>query len=703
MMDESLLKSNFIGRDGFRWWIGQIPPNTVMDKQINGGGWGIRYKVRIMGYHPANEQELSNDDLPYAQVLIPPTAGTGGGNRHSSVLLTPGDIVFGFFLDGDNAQIPVIMGAFARTAGVPEPEYSQPFVPFTGHTNRVKKPPKSTLPQGQAGDQNAEAQKSPIHVSPSQAVGIGTNEVSYSSVIGDALYPANSSPASTINKINTEVNNLINFAQNISAIASDSGSYANKVINFEISRVTTKVQDITTGLVNGAINGLYKDLAPLINQGLKLLYEQVYNLVLAATQNPILAHQAGVAAQQAMVGPVIDLQQQIPSLANTIIGSLGGLINSILTSTVGNMNNFTTCAGDQFTGVLTNSIIGQVSRGLSSQIGAIGQITQFFGGFSIDNQMRNNSQILGGFGQIVNKGQSPTNFNSSVNEWVIGRGPKSSKLPNFSDILKTANNAYALANTIKTPQVSETQALTQTFTNFAKSSASPKNTECYTGKPVACNAPVINLFGSDGSGAAAIPILGNIVGTGRNRTGSIIGVKVANRGSGYDFPPFVEIVDNCNQGYGAVARAVLDDNGQLDYIYIVSEGENYPVGELEPYYITGVNIVNPGQDYVNGDIVIDNFGNTYSAQVLNGEIVKVDPLNIVSVTDLPILTIVSDEGSGAILSPIFENLTNEEVLQKQLEKPIDRKVQVADEEKVPGRKVIQTQGEIKQVIDCIET
>ena len=26
MIDDSILKSNFIGRDGFRWWIGQIPP-----------------------------------------------------------------------------------------------------------------------------------------------------------------------------------------------------------------------------------------------------------------------------------------------------------------------------------------------------------------------------------------------------------------------------------------------------------------------------------------------------------------------------------------------------------------------------------------------------------------------------------------------------------------------------------------------------
>jgi len=38
MIEESLLKSNFIGRDGFRWWIGQVAPVTVQDKQANKEG-----------------------------------------------------------------------------------------------------------------------------------------------------------------------------------------------------------------------------------------------------------------------------------------------------------------------------------------------------------------------------------------------------------------------------------------------------------------------------------------------------------------------------------------------------------------------------------------------------------------------------------------------------------------------------------------
>ena len=56
MIDEALLKSNFVGKDGFRWWVGQVAPSTVQGEQLapkdGVKSWGNRLKVRIMGYHP---------------------------------------------------------------------------------------------------------------------------------------------------------------------------------------------------------------------------------------------------------------------------------------------------------------------------------------------------------------------------------------------------------------------------------------------------------------------------------------------------------------------------------------------------------------------------------------------------------------------------------------------------------------------------
>ena len=47
MLDQSLLQSHFIGRDGFRWWIGQIPEIKHWIQNASNNGWGQRYKVRI--------------------------------------------------------------------------------------------------------------------------------------------------------------------------------------------------------------------------------------------------------------------------------------------------------------------------------------------------------------------------------------------------------------------------------------------------------------------------------------------------------------------------------------------------------------------------------------------------------------------------------------------------------------------------------
>ena len=69
MIENSLMQSNFLGRDGFKWWVGQVAPEEAQGKQINGDGWGNRVKVRIMGYHPDNEVELKNEDLPWAHIL----------------------------------------------------------------------------------------------------------------------------------------------------------------------------------------------------------------------------------------------------------------------------------------------------------------------------------------------------------------------------------------------------------------------------------------------------------------------------------------------------------------------------------------------------------------------------------------------------------------------------------------------------------
>jgi hypothetical protein len=691
MIDESLLKSNFIGRDGFRWWVGQIPPESAHGGQINGAGWGNRFKVRIMGYHPYNTVELPNEDLPWAQCLLPTTSGTGAGNNATTVKVSPGDTVFGFFLDGDNAQIPVIMGCFGRTSQVPSGDYAGPFQPFTGYTGKVKKP-NGTLKPDQSLEQNAESGKSPRSVSPQQAEAIADDEISSFSAIGDKILLGNTVNNTIIGKISAEVGNLLNKIK-APAIFTD--------IANEITRVTDKIQAITNGLVGNMVNGLYKGMIPILNSGLQLLYQSVYSITLATTGSPAAAHLAGVEAQTVMVFPIKAVEEAMPCVAGAIISGLGSLIEEILNSVVDNVQNFVSCAANQFTGVLVNDIIGKISSGLSASLGGIQTILEFVPSFSVDGFLRNSIDSIKGLVGLFDCNQSKGKSNGIVDEWIIGCGPTNAPTPNFDEILENANvtNAIATAGDVLGGIQGAVGAVTDIVGGVAGAFSAINNIPnqiggCYTGPPLFCSAPVATIFGGGGTGATAIPLIGAISGS----TGSVIGAKVTNGGSGYRFPPFVEIRDNCNQGYGVVARATINDAGEVDSVYIVSEGENYPTGDLydnsvsttantvinnstenqtqsliaRNYVVGSVLIQNPGQNYSQGDTATDQFDNEYSIEIFEGSITKIQPINtIVIVNDLPIITIESDTGSGAILRPILD---------------------------IPPAEF---QGEVRQVIDCV--
>jgi hypothetical protein len=90
----------FIGREGFYWWIGIVEDN--IDPFVLG-----RVKVRIFGYHSSYAEHakgIPTEDLPWATILVAPNAQ----NTYARIAL--GEWVMGFFMDGADAQEPVVMG-----------------------------------------------------------------------------------------------------------------------------------------------------------------------------------------------------------------------------------------------------------------------------------------------------------------------------------------------------------------------------------------------------------------------------------------------------------------------------------------------------------------------------------------------------------------------------------------------------------------
>ena len=325
---------------------------------------------------------------------------------------------------------------------------------------------------------------------------------------------------------------------------------------------------------------------------------------------------------------------------------------------------------------------------MSAVLGVLSLLLSF-SDFNLEDSIRQNAEGLLGIPSSLNCGEEETD--PGVEKWTIGSGPTQSPPFDINAILELANNANAIASDPESalsgiegiigpldflnPEISDPDFIGSGLSN------------CFGGTPIVCNPPSINIFGGGGSGASALPIFGSI----SEGTGSIIGAILTSGGSGYAYPPFVSITDNCGKGYGAVAQSVIE-NGQVTAIVINSDGEGYTVGnqpqvsditgtdigtgdgitltDQQNITISEVLIENPGYNYQPEDIVTDNFENEYNVVIDNGSISSITPINITDITDLPIIRVISKTGSGAKLKPVFGFRTS-------------------------------FQGEVKQVIDCV--
>ena len=642
MLDQSLLQSHFIGRDGFRWWIGQIPPISSMGKQVEGGGWGNRYKVRIIGYHPYSEAELPNEDLPWAQALIPTTAGSGAANVSTGVQLQPGDVVLGFFLDGDNAQIPVILATFGRSDSVPSTTFQSPFQAFTGRSDLIPKGVKLTPSGGSNSESNEPKENSnrtPQSITSEQAKQlsqkVGEKIVPENDAIGDKVPLANTVKNTQIDKIKSRVENLLKKIKKLQGDLERIRAEIDKAVD----SIVTYCNDFIGGMFDFLINGnedkggKFPGLKGLLKKGLDLLYKSVFAQILAATANPVAAHLGGVAAQQAMVIPVKALEDAFGCIMGAAIQGLKSVVSKILNSVVDNVDRFVSCAADQFAGSLLDSIIGVLENLMSGPLDGVMKLLQFFEDFDLGNILREGIGLLSEFGVGFACNQNFDDFKGLVNEWTIGGGPSGSVSTLASSMADTFESVQSIANIVNSGvDINSVQ-------------------QCFTGALEFAAPPIINIFGGGGTGATAIPIFGNLVtDSNGNTTASVIGVQVTNPGSGYRFPPFIEIIDDNDQGYGAVARSIIK-NGEVDSIYIVSEGENYSVGDIEEYSVLRVLVEDGGSGYEDAQVT-DDLGNSYDSQIVDGRIYQVTPLNNI-IDSSPVLSVISNTGSGAILRPVL--------------------------------------------------
>ena len=753
MIENNLLKTNFTGKDGFRWWIGQIAPEKVQGDQLNGTGnaWGCRLKVRIYGYHPADLTELPDEDLPWAQILLSSQGGSGRANRSQSLRVAPGDTVLGFFLDGDDAQLPVVLGIFANTGKyyTSDKSYRSPFKPFTGYTSKVKAN-NDFIAKNESGDSSSMSQKSPRFLTNEIVEDLNAQveegkaklqQLVDSEELRNRLSSGITEATSELNEvlesgaIETGIKNTISNTKPIieglqkkfayidtqafkdigrevvfasgAAAAADNSKATNNIKNAlkntlsEMKSLTVKesfkgifegaeeIVSASKGMIKDMVNTTFDSLSPQLNDGLHKLYKDEYGKILAKTGNIALAKKAATAAQFAMIDPVMSIQDKMPCVVKKVTENLVGDVANLLTSFTNNVENFTDCIGDQFIGALFNDIIGGINNELA---GVIGGVANIFPSGDIEGLLRSKADDLLGVANIFSDCDIPdADLGGKTNAWIIGGGPSGINLENIAGkVLSIANAAQELKEVAASPGgvLGNLGVFDFMRPDVSTPGFSSQLSSCYTGPPLDCAGIKINLFGGGGTGAVAVPLLGNIVkDTFGKKSAGLIGVRLLNAGLGYKSAPFVEIKDTCRKGYGAVARAIVDYDPQsptyqqVTDVYVVSGGENYPVIEREPdddgvYTVDHVAVVKPGKNYKPTDKVIDDKGNEYEkfldekGRFLN--VIPPDPStnDLEPYDSLPELEVISETGTGALLKPQLTPRPS-------------------------------YQGEIKQVIDCI--
>jgi hypothetical protein len=601
MIDESLLKSNYLGKDGFIWWLGQVAPPDVWDSEdkvdINfvkhDASWAYRCKVRIIGYHTYDRNELPDNDLPWAHVMLTPTDGNAQGGLGKTHKLIGGETVFGFFLDGDDAQQPVIVGSIYRNSNVQSFDVDEiAYKPFKGNEGRKSATLKPRMVQGSTkmlpkqGTQEAPNLGDALGniiggdmKNPTTAAGIGTT----SKTGADKFFPCDkalnigwrTAAAVTIISENGCDDNIIgkitraiqNFIAVVGGLESYLSTYIDPVLNtfVDIANEIKRTARIITGAIKFLVNNMRDAIIKLVGR----LFYKFIGLIVPIPQQPI----AGEASKK-----IINI---IFCLFENVIELLLPYLEDMLQGLVGRAINAPLCAVEEFVATVLNKLIdiiddllAPVMSGLDWLMNGISQVKTI-----LSQATSIATQIFNLIGCDNLKCKTPS-------QWALEIGPSSAEYDNWNSVVSKMNVIRGFNDDLDTAvnSLSIYGGGSSIFSDCADRVQNAQSQSDLTNgggnKYTNCIPPEVQIYG-DGVGAQAIAVVGD--------NGSILSIELINQGYGYTKPPTISIVDKTNYGTGARASASIS-GGIVSQIYLTSSGTNYCPTNLEgiiinPYYV----------------------------------------------------------------------------------------------------------------------
>ena len=649
--------TNFWGKDPMNWWIGQVTDpdkgkwGDALEKTRAANGEeinGFRCRVRIVGYHDCAD-DLPDEDLPLAHILLPPNTATTGGCGET-VQYQGGEVVVGFFIDGEDAQQPVIFGTL----------FKQPFIrdELTTSQFRAKKqtcfqpytPPKVVQTSGKQ-HQFQESRWTRAFTDGERVKSIAAKQKEAATNIT----VNNFSPCedNEISKISDAIKNFTRKAQTLQEL-NEASTYIDPIyggivdIKSEIQLTTNQIHNSMTKLVRRGRSWLIQETLDKLDKTMEEKTDKFNQVVLGQATNALTS--------------VIfcNIEKIQDELQDYLSKSLENMIGQVLDVPICGVENF---MGDMF---------GQINNLIDSSLGSMfDQLNNIQGGGIVLPSETFSKAIK--FANIItnvldcdktNCPPKPTSYSS-----------KNGVTESIEDSFKNIIDKVGLNQKV-TPLLDKIDDAIE---------ASPSAPDCNT-NVLKCGPPRVDFIGGGGQGASGSAIV--------NALGQIIGVAINGPGFGFEEPPLLSFFDSCDKGYGAggypvmgevtnsngdkslgVVDVVITDTGQ-EYLPNTTETTLNPDGTLtEKELFPDPNGNYDGkQSYVTslGEVVVDNVGFEYSnddtatvsggsgeAQVelniQNGFIVGATVVNGGSgFTSLPDITINSDTGAGAKLKPVLK-------------------------------------------------
>ena len=564
MIEQGLVKTHFLGRDGFIWWIGQIVDQTQWAGNLGGSptkttedqkGFGFRYKVRIMGYHTAAPTDLPDDQLPWASVMLPVTAGVSGG-AISAPNLRQGDFVQGYFLDGEDAQQPVIMGVigYNQYTAVMKNIPDTGFKPFSGYTTEDEVP-RGALPTTQEEAKGVAEDVKISETNNKEVLESGVSQIGRDDGATNEQY-LNEKKSSTIasnsdcdkaptGSIQREIKNMIAEVNRLQKTATDwETKVSTKVDNIEkeIAKVKDNATKAITGDVKRITAELQKNALKEVNDALSDTYYEVF-----PTELPLVKQKAEEA------------NSELACAFKNIMKNLTGMVGNFLKQIMDRFINTPMCAVENFVGSLLGKISGLIDSAVSSVMAPIKALLAGMGiaSSSLDDVMGFATDLL----SFLSCDEDPKC--SDVKEWNPVNGPEITATLDLFSIVSKAKEAASLVK----DAVSGFANLGDAISDVAKNAnfSDVFQDSCNVG-PIFCGPPTVEFIGGGGSGATGNVIVSALT--------TVLGVDIITPGGGYIGPPRVKFWDSCDKGKGATGRAVIED-GKVTKVIMDDTGIDY--------------------------------------------------------------------------------------------------------------------------------